>query len=299
MDTEQAKFILASYRPDGADANEEAFSEALALAASDRDLGQWLAAERAHDAAFSAALNSVTLPEDLREKLLAAVDSHAQQIAVDEHDGALIGALAQIQPPAGLRDQILAALDVEEKVVPMKKKSPFRAVVTGLAVAAAIAVAAIFAFQVSGGEQAGALTAGHFAHSGRNYLARNFDKAALDAMNTDVEQLYNYLETHDSAGPNAVPGALAEARGIGCKTIEIEGHPASLVCYMLATGEVVHIVTVDRALFDEDLAALAAAGENCYFCPAGTWAITSWQDGDKAHFAYSSDMNPAQLSTLF
>ena len=55
MDKEQAKFILQSFRPDGADAQDPDFAEALALAAQDRELGDWLASERAQDAAFAAA----------------------------------------------------------------------------------------------------------------------------------------------------------------------------------------------------------------------------------------------------
>jgi hypothetical protein len=35
--------ILGSYRPDGADASDPDFAEALHLAAADRELGEWLA----------------------------------------------------------------------------------------------------------------------------------------------------------------------------------------------------------------------------------------------------------------
>ena len=45
MDKEHAKFLLQSYRPDGADAQDSDFAEALQLAAEDRDLGEWLANE--------------------------------------------------------------------------------------------------------------------------------------------------------------------------------------------------------------------------------------------------------------
>jgi len=56
MDKEQAKFILRSFRPDGSDVNDKDFSEALALAMEDRELGEWLAAERAFDASLADAL---------------------------------------------------------------------------------------------------------------------------------------------------------------------------------------------------------------------------------------------------
>ena len=54
MDKEQAKFILESFRPDGADAHDETFAAALQLAVEDRDLCEWLTHERSTDAKFAA-----------------------------------------------------------------------------------------------------------------------------------------------------------------------------------------------------------------------------------------------------
>ena len=39
MNQEQAKFILASFRPDGSDIDDLAFAEAVSLAATDKELG--------------------------------------------------------------------------------------------------------------------------------------------------------------------------------------------------------------------------------------------------------------------
>ena len=73
MDKEEARFILRCFRPDGADAENPDFAEALAWAAKDRELGEWLARERASDAGFAAALNSVTIPSILREEILVSL----------------------------------------------------------------------------------------------------------------------------------------------------------------------------------------------------------------------------------
>lgn len=73
MDKEQARFILRSYRPDGADVSDPDFAEALALAMENRELGEWLASERAFDAAFAAALGSVDLPEHLHAEIVACL----------------------------------------------------------------------------------------------------------------------------------------------------------------------------------------------------------------------------------
>ena len=48
-------------------------ADALALATENRELGEWLAQERAFDATFANALSSVTLPETLREDILGCL----------------------------------------------------------------------------------------------------------------------------------------------------------------------------------------------------------------------------------
>lgn len=301
MDTEQAKFILASYRPDGADAQEETFTEALALAAQDRELERWLSAERTHDAAFANALADTPVPADLREKIFSAMDTSNQSPDIDALDAEFIGALTQVQPPAGLRDQILTALDVEEKVIamPRAKRGVQIPWLSSLAIAAAIAIAALFAFNLSGRGEAGAVAVNEFSLAGHQFIRTEFDKATLDVMDPDLETLYAHLENSDSFGPNAVPSGLAEANGVGCKVIEVDGVKASLVCYELNTGEVVHVITVNRADIEGDLPSLTGAGGACYFCPADQWAMTNWEDGDKAHFAFTRQLTPEQLSGLF
>ena len=112
MDKTEAQFILQSFRPDGADARDPAFAEALALAAQDRELGEWLARERATDAAFSAALAEVEIPDVLRNQILAVLSGEAGG-EFSEMDAAFVEALASVQAPAGLRDQILAAMSAE------------------------------------------------------------------------------------------------------------------------------------------------------------------------------------------
>lgn len=70
MNNEQAKFILGAYRPDGRDAGDPTFAEALAQARSDPALGAWLAREQAFDGAVAAKLRTVAPPAGLREAIL-------------------------------------------------------------------------------------------------------------------------------------------------------------------------------------------------------------------------------------
>jgi hypothetical protein len=71
MNNEQAKFILRAYRPNGRDAGNAVFCEALRQAQTDPVLGAWLAREQAFDAAVAAKLGACAAPPELREAILA------------------------------------------------------------------------------------------------------------------------------------------------------------------------------------------------------------------------------------
>jgi hypothetical protein len=71
MTTEQAKFILSAFRPNGSDAGNPAFGEALRWAGEDPMLGEWFARSRAHDAVLASKLAQILPPPGLREAILA------------------------------------------------------------------------------------------------------------------------------------------------------------------------------------------------------------------------------------
>ena len=93
MDEDRARFILRSFRPDGADVDDHDFAEALAMAMEHRELGEWLAEERAFDGAFAKALCSVELPENLRDDIFGCLAGERADFpqAQDGHDAALTG----------------------------------------------------------------------------------------------------------------------------------------------------------------------------------------------------------------
>ncbi len=71
MTNNEAKFILSAYRPNGRDADNPVFQEALQQARNDPALTAWFAREQAHDAAIGAKLAQVAPPAGLREAILA------------------------------------------------------------------------------------------------------------------------------------------------------------------------------------------------------------------------------------
>ena len=71
MTSDEAKFILSAFRPDGSDAGNPAFADALRMAGIDPMLGSWFDRSRAHDAAVAVKLREVAPPAGLREAILA------------------------------------------------------------------------------------------------------------------------------------------------------------------------------------------------------------------------------------
>ena len=73
MNNQEAKFILSGYRPNGGDAGDEMFGDALRQAQQDPALAAWFAREQAYDRAVAARLAEIAPPAELRADILAGV----------------------------------------------------------------------------------------------------------------------------------------------------------------------------------------------------------------------------------
>ena len=71
MTNARAKFLLSVYRPNGADAKDLAFKEALAQVQRDPTLGNWFREQQAFDELISAKLRSIEIPARLPTAILA------------------------------------------------------------------------------------------------------------------------------------------------------------------------------------------------------------------------------------
>lgn len=71
MNNEEARFLLSAYRPDGQDASDPQFAEALTQAQQDPQLREWFETEQAFDAAVSRKVQSMPVPANLKESILA------------------------------------------------------------------------------------------------------------------------------------------------------------------------------------------------------------------------------------
>jgi|GEM_PF-231367 len=81
MQNEEAKWILQMYRPDGQDASEPEFQQALEQARRDPELGRWFAQAVALDTRIGAKLRQATRPPETLKPQLLALASSARPLA--------------------------------------------------------------------------------------------------------------------------------------------------------------------------------------------------------------------------
>jgi hypothetical protein len=292
MDKEQARFILRSFRPDGADVNDADFAEALALAMKNRELGEWLAEERAFDAAFANALNTVALPETLRQDILGCLsgvrDGFPQ--AEDSRDASFIGALASIQAPPVLREEILAAMNrTVRRAAP--NKPLWRRFSMPLAAAAGVALA----FFLTRGEKQV-----HVGPLPVDVVQAGFISAyespffSLDMKRDDQRVLMEHLKTHKLPCPGCLPPGLAKLKSIGCRELNVDGKRGSLLCFEESKNGTVHLVIFQRA----DVSGELPCCKHPSFVQSGPWATARWEDESHV-FILVSKSDLKKLATLF
>lgn len=291
MDKEQARFILRCFRPDGADAENPDFAEALAWAAKDRELGEWLARERSSDAGFAKALATVSIPATLREEILAglALERGDEAGLPDAFDACVIGAMAALSPPPGLRAEILAAMERTVAPAPAPNKILWR---FGLPAAAAAGIALAFLLSgpssnppgdtvVTTGPGNGAVVpAGNLLTI--SVVESGFIKTiespgfTLDLKNPDHHALFNHLKSAKLPCPTrCLPKGLKEVPGVGCRELEIEGKRGALVCFK-QENDVVHLVVFKRC----DVKCKLPQGGKPDIRTKGNWSVARWSDED-------------------
>lgn len=295
MDKEQARFVLRSFRPDGADVDDHDFTDALALATKNRELGEWLARERALDATFASALSSVALPETLRDDILGCLAGERGDFPQAEEgaDAAIVGALASIQPPPALRREILAAMDRTAGTVHVRK--PFwKRLTLPLAAAAGIALA----FLITRKNDPPALA--NAAPLPVNVVQTGFIHAyesplfSLDTKRDDHQALIADLKSRSLPCPGCLPPGLVNVKGIGCRELVIDGKHGSLICFDEREAGVVHLVIFRR----EDVSGTLPTLDRPALDQEGRWAAARWEDPDNV-FILIGNTEVSKLAALF
>lgn len=294
MDKEQARFILRSFRPDGADVNDKDFSEALALAMENRELGEWLARERAFDAAFAQALGSINLPDDLRENIVAclAVERGDFPQVEDSNDSLLVGALASIQPPAFLRDELIAAMErtavMHHDVIPFWKRYAIP-----LAAAAGIALAFVFTRSNE------VMRLAQFQPVRAELVQASFIKAfesptfSLEEKEDDHRLLVQHLKDRKLPIPEVLPPGLENVKALGCRELVVDGKHGSVICFNMGVNGIVHLVVFNR----EDLEGNFPTRAQPLLAQNGHWASAQWH-ADKKVYILMGETDVQKLKIL-
>lgn len=296
MDEEQARFLLAAYRPDGADAADPDFAEALALATRDRELGEWLAAERAHDAEFSAAISSTIVPPDLREEILAGAAVVRGDLPQSEtrDDATMIGAIASLRPPDELCGRIkiaMVATQPEEATVGSVVSRWRRWVLPLTAAAAGIALAFVFTRGKTPSSVAATTLPRVEAGFVRTVSAPGFE---LDEKGNDSLVLIADLKARGLPCPCCLPKGLSNAKTIGCRKLEIDGKQGSVICFLLDDDRVVHLLSFRR----EDISCKLPSHAKPKIVRNGDWAVAKWATDERV-FMLAGEMDPERLTRVF
>jgi len=307
MDKEHARFILRSFRPDGADAADPGFADALRLAMEDRELGEWLARERASDAAFSAALGSIKLPETLKNEILDALAWQRGDLphAESPEDDAWARAIATVAPPPGMRESILAAMHAcaaaQRAPVPAWRKFGIP-----IAAAAAVVLALVLPAGIwNAGESAAPATGLTDTVSFPSRLPLALIRAGfidtyqspgftLDTGRASHREIMRQLEEKGLPCPTCLPPGLRDIEGLGCREIIINGRRGAIVCYERDDKGLVHLV-IFRV---EDIEDPLPYRRDAVVAQDGDWSVAAWRNRDNA-FVLLGNTPVEAMASLF
>ncbi len=252
MDKEKAKWLLASYRPDGSDAEDPLFAEALALVLKDQELGEWLAAERAADVAFARGLGSVEVEPLLKDRLTRVLmgDQPEDNDQLAEMDHALMEGLGTIEVPTDLRDRILISAGASEEAVVTNKPGVWRKSRSILAIAAALAVG----FWVVIGLQQDIESGNAGTVAAAEVMNAYQGPSQLEFRSGEFASIQAFLKEQKAMVPYMLGPGFKGMKSIGCAEIEIKGQTASLVCFKeTKSGKVLHLIVFKKDVLEGDM----------------------------------------------
>ncbi|MES2996272.1 MAG: hypothetical protein V4733_05615 [Verrucomicrobiota bacterium] len=304
MDKERAKFILSCYRPDGADALDPDFADALTFAAANRETGDWLAGERAWDAEFARLFALLPVPVSLRTEILAGSVTTASEPSYEKNDVVMAAAMASIAPPTDLRERVLTAMESSAKPIVWPFISWRNA---GIPLAAAAGIALAFVFTHGPREEVPMVSSGSLGHSVA-YAAKvpipaleaGFVKTyhrpgfQLDSQQSDGMTLIADLKARGLPCPCCLPKGLADAKALGSREMVIDGKHGSLICFQLQDGGIVHLLVFKR----EDISCRIPSHARPKIIQNGTWATAKWATDERV-FVLMSETGIGQIEALF
>jgi hypothetical protein len=207
---------------------------------------------------------------DLGEKDSELANWLKKRVEFDEHVAEALGA---VPIPTGLRDRLLSGS-------PEVKKGPLRMrwLRPVLAMAACVAFCAVIFLRFSPGMtewQVEALRAAVEMENG---------KGSFDVKRGSLDGISRYLTEVGARKPGQLPSGLVAARSLGCRRVQIGGHSAVLICFMLKSGKEAHLIVIDTG----SLPGLPPPGKT-EFDTNSKWNLATWTDGSQSYFLASTE----------
>lgn len=206
MNNREAQFVLSAYRPDGQDASDPQFADALEQARRDPALGEWLEQEQQCDRLIAERLASVMPPRELRHAILA-------------------GGKISRRPAAWAKPWVMAL-------------AACAVVLLGVGV--------LWQQQVPNSRHSTLNSQPPLALWQREALNFLENDPKLDHEAKDSRQLVSWLEAEDAAAPAAMPPSLRDLLAAGCKILDVRGRQVSVLCFHRPGGGLVHLVVTTR-----------------------------------------------------
>ncbi len=261
MNNAEAKFILRAYRPDGQDAADPQFAEALAQARLDPELARWFAEQTTLDRAIGAQLQSVRVPADLKASILAG----RKVIPMPKptwwqrslHPAATAAALVVTLATIGF-------LTLHEPPEPRADWARFTHDLTDYL-----------------GKGYGVLPRhAHLASTDANYFGAmsyrmNYRSPSLD----DIRQ---WLTDNGGHGEFAPPGGLNKPLNLGCGVMDWRGKRITLIAFQTGRSlphDKVHLVIINTGDLPDP-----PARSQPRFEEGEEWSTVAWSSGPLTYF---------------
>jgi hypothetical protein len=306
VNSQEAKQILALFRPGTADAKDDSFHEALQLAKTDPELARWFDAHCESYLGLRGKFQAIPIPPGLKERLLSNQQGARQILALfrpgtaDEKDVFFHEALqlAKADPelarwfdahcesylslhrrfqaipiPPGLKEQILSERKIHRPVF-QRYWAPL------------LAMAAVVALLLS--INAGLWPFHSLPDSFAAYRKRMAETAlrsySMDLYSTDPGKIRDYLKAKEAPADYLLPAGLRTASVVGCVVSSWQGHPVSMICFKsgrpLPPGDQSDLwfFVIERKTVSH-----APSADAPVFARVNKATTASWSDGTKSY----------------
>lgn len=211
MDKQELQMRLAACRPSGQDNEDAAIREALEQLPGDPEMAVWFAKAQALDFAICRQIESVDVPEGLRERIFAVARMSRRKREWNRR--LWLAAAAVIL--AGV-----AVLALETSEAPSAQTSDIAPAVASLR---------------------------EYRDDVASAFLKMHDKSFhLDLADSNVVKVKAWLSEHGAPGDVELRAGLGDAKPHGCKIIEWRGRRVSMLCFGKNNDEA-HLFVVDRS----------------------------------------------------